>query len=66
MVSHAFNIANPRPVTQTDAVLAFAEAAGKKVNVVRVPRERILWAGDTPWAPVLPASTSTFFPSRKW
>jgi len=52
VVSHAFNIANPRPVTQTDAVLAFAEAAGKKVNIVRVPRERILRAGGHPMGPL--------------
>lgn len=51
VVSHAFNIANPRPVTQTEAVLAFAEAAGKKVNIVRVPRERILRAGGHPMGP---------------
>jgi 2'-hydroxyisoflavone reductase len=51
VVSHAFNIANPRPVTQTEAVLAFAEAAGKKVNIVRVPRERILRSGGHPMGP---------------
>ena len=42
---HAFNIANPRPITQTEAVDAFAEAAGKKAQFVRVPREHILRAG---------------------
>ncbi len=52
VVSHAFNIANPRPVTQTEAVLAFAEAAGKKVNIVRIPRERILRAGGHPMGPL--------------
>ena len=47
-VSHAFNIANSRPVTQTEAVQAFADAAGKKTNLVRVPRERILHTGGNP------------------
>lgn len=42
---HAFNIANPRPLTQAELVLAFAEAAGRKATVVRVPRERIYQAG---------------------
>jgi 2'-hydroxyisoflavone reductase len=36
---HAFNIANLRPVTQTEVVEAFAAAAGKKLQLVRVPRE---------------------------
>ena len=52
VVSHAFNIANSRPLTQTDAVLAFAEAASKKVNIVRIPRERILRAGGHPMGPL--------------
>jgi nucleoside-diphosphate-sugar epimerase len=52
-VGHAFNIANPRPVTQMDAVLAFAQAAGKKATLVRIPRERILHAGGHPMGPQL-------------
>lgn len=44
-VGHAFNIANLRPVTQTEAVEAFAAAAGKKPQLVRLPREVILRAG---------------------
>lgn len=44
-VGHAFNIANARPLTQTDAVLAFGDVAGRKPVLVRVPRERILQAG---------------------
>lgn len=44
-VGHAFNIANSRPITQTEAVEAFAEAAGKKAQFVRVARENILRAG---------------------
>ncbi len=52
-VGHAFNIANSRPVTQEDAVLAFAEAANKKATLVRVPRGRILRAGGHPMGPKL-------------
>ncbi|MGQ9634554.1 MAG: NAD-dependent epimerase/dehydratase family protein [Bryobacteraceae bacterium] len=44
-VGHAFNIANLRPITQTEAVEAFAAAAGKKAQIVRVPRELIQRAG---------------------
>lgn len=52
-VGHAFNIANQRPVTQTEAVQAFAEAAGKKPLLVRIPRERIAQAGGHPMGPQL-------------
>ncbi len=52
-VGHAFNVANPRPVTQLDAVAAMAEAARKKPELVRVPRERILAAGGHPMGPKL-------------
>jgi 2'-hydroxyisoflavone reductase len=52
-VGHAFNIANQRPVTQTEAVQAFAEAAGKKPLLVRIPRERISQAGGHPMGPQL-------------
>ncbi|MCX6619852.1 MAG: NAD-dependent epimerase/dehydratase family protein [Acidobacteria bacterium] len=52
-VGHAFNISNARPVTQADLISALAEAAGKKFQVVRVPRERILQAGGNPMAPPL-------------
>lgn len=52
-VGHAFNIANPRPVTQSEAVEAFAEVAGKKVNFVRLPRNVILRAGGHPMGPNL-------------
>jgi 2'-hydroxyisoflavone reductase len=44
-VGHAFNIANARPLTQTEVVQALAEAAGRKPTLVRIPRERILQAG---------------------
>ncbi len=52
-VGHAFNIANPRAITQADAVAAFAEAAGKKPTIVRVPRERIYHLGGHPMGPQL-------------
>ena len=52
-VGHAFNIANSRAITQADAVAALAEAAGKKPNIVRVPRERIYQMGGHPMGPQL-------------
>jgi 2'-hydroxyisoflavone reductase len=52
-VGHAFNIANPRAITQSEAVAAFAEAAGKKLAVIRVPRERIYQLGGHPMGPQL-------------
>jgi len=50
---HAFNIANLRPVTQTEALESFAAAAGKKLQLVRVPRECILRAGGHAMGPRL-------------
>lgn len=50
-VGHAFNIANPRAITQIDAVTAFADVANKKPNFVRLPRERIHHAGGHPMGP---------------
>jgi nucleoside-diphosphate-sugar epimerase len=50
-VGHAFNVANLRPVTQTEAVEAFAVASGKKAEFIRVPRERILRLGGHPMGP---------------
>jgi nucleoside-diphosphate-sugar epimerase len=52
-IAHAFNIANQRALTQADAVAAFAEAAGKKANIVRVPREKIYHLGGHPMGPRL-------------
>jgi nucleoside-diphosphate-sugar epimerase len=52
-VGHAFNIANLRPVTQTEAVEALAGAAAKNAQLVRVPRERLLRAGGHPMGPKL-------------
>ena len=45
IAGHAFNIANPRPVTQEDLVTAMAAAAKKKTELVHVPRLRLLRAG---------------------
>ena len=53
VAGHAFNIANPRPLTQLEAVEAFAYAAGKEPKFVRIPRERILRAGGHPLGPKL-------------
>jgi 2'-hydroxyisoflavone reductase len=47
-VGEAFNVANERPVTQAEFMQAMAAAAGKKPNIVRVPRERIAEAGGDP------------------
>ncbi len=52
-VGHAFNIANSRAVTQLEVVHALAEAAGKKPEIVRVPRERIYQLGGHPMGPNL-------------
>jgi 2'-hydroxyisoflavone reductase len=50
---HAFNIANSRPISQAEAVEAFAAAAGKPVQFVRIPREYILRVGGHPMGPKL-------------
>ena len=50
---HAFNIANARPISQTEAVEAFAKACNKPVKFVRIPREYILRAGGHPMGPKL-------------
>jgi len=47
-VGEAFNIGNPKPLTQVEAVREMARAAGKKPELVRVPRERIAAAGGNP------------------
>ncbi len=43
----AFNIGNERPITQVDMVRAMATAAGKKADLIRVPRDRISEAGGS-------------------
>lgn len=50
-IGHAFNIANARPLSQTEAVEAFAKAAKKPVKFVRIPREYILRHGGHPGGP---------------
>jgi nucleoside-diphosphate-sugar epimerase len=52
-VGHAFNIANARPVTQFDLVHLLAQICGKPLNLVRIPRQRILQAGGHPMGPRL-------------
>ena len=43
----------PRPVSQTEAVEAFAKACRKQPKFVRIPREYILRAGGHPMGPKL-------------
>lgn len=50
-LGHAFNVANPRPITQVELVEALADVAGKKADLVRLPRSRILQAGGHPMGP---------------
>jgi nucleoside-diphosphate-sugar epimerase len=50
---NAFNVANPRPITQFDLVQALADAAGKTPHFVRISRARILQAGGHPKGPNL-------------
>jgi nucleoside-diphosphate-sugar epimerase len=52
-IGHAFNIANNRPVSQTDLVEALAKTCGKPVSMVRVPRELIQRLGGHPMGPKL-------------
>jgi 2'-hydroxyisoflavone reductase len=52
-VGHAFNIANARPLSQMEAVEAFAKACKRPVKFVRVPREYILRQGGHPMGPKL-------------
>jgi nucleoside-diphosphate-sugar epimerase len=52
-VGQGFNIANARPISQIEAVDAFAVVAKKPVQFVRIPREYILRAGGHPMGPKL-------------
>jgi nucleoside-diphosphate-sugar epimerase len=52
-VGHAFNLGERPPVTQLQAVQAFARAAGRGANIVFVPREEALAAGGRPMGPKL-------------
>jgi len=47
-VGHAFNIANPRPLTQIETVEALAACCRKKPEMVHIPRKRLLEAGGHP------------------
>jgi 2'-hydroxyisoflavone reductase len=50
---HAFNIANARPITQLELVQMLAQVCGKPLELVRIPRPRILQAGGHPMGPNL-------------
>ena len=52
-VGHAFNMGNPRALSQLEVVDALAAAAAKEPTYVRLPRERILRAGGHPKGPKL-------------
>ncbi|HET8546830.1 MAG TPA: NAD-dependent epimerase/dehydratase family protein [Bryobacteraceae bacterium] len=52
-VGHAFNIGNPRPVSQAELVELLGDVAGRRAMAVRIPRERILRAGGHPMGPKL-------------
>lgn len=47
-VGEAFNIGNDRPVTQLELLQALSKAANKKLNLVKIPRDRILESGGNP------------------
>jgi nucleoside-diphosphate-sugar epimerase len=50
-VGHAFNIANARPVAQSDFVDLLAKTCRKPVKFVRIPREYLQRAGGHPMGP---------------
>jgi len=52
-VGHAFNIANARPLSQMEAVEAFAKVCNKTAKFVRIQREYVLRAGGHPMGPKL-------------
>jgi 2'-hydroxyisoflavone reductase len=52
-VGHAFNVANLKPITQVELVELFAEASGKKAEMVRIPRPYIQQHGGHPMGPKL-------------
>jgi 2'-hydroxyisoflavone reductase len=47
-VGEAFNIGNTRALSQLEVVRAFARAAGKTPDIVRISRDRIMEAGGNP------------------
>jgi 2'-hydroxyisoflavone reductase len=48
VVGEAFNVASPKPLTQVEVVREMGRAAGKKPDLVRVPRERIAAVNGSP------------------
>ena len=52
-VGQAFNVANPRPVTQEELIQTLAAASKKKSHVVRMPRRLIFQQGGHPMGPLL-------------
>jgi len=52
-VGHAFNIANARPISQTELVEALARICRKPPNYVRIPRQYLLRKGGHPMGPKL-------------
>ena len=49
----AFNVANTRPVPQLEVLETIAHAAGRQLQLVHIPRERIHRAGGSPFGPKL-------------
>lgn len=47
-LGEAFNVGNPRPVSQAELVTILARVAGVEANIVRVPRDVIQQAGGNP------------------
>lgn len=47
-LGEAFNIGNERPVTQLELLQALSKAANKKLNFVKVSRDKIIEAGGSP------------------
>jgi nucleoside-diphosphate-sugar epimerase len=52
-VGRAYNVANPRPVTQKAFVEALAQAAGKTAKMVFLPQEKLEAAGGKVFDPPL-------------
>jgi 2'-hydroxyisoflavone reductase len=52
-VGHAFNIANNRPISQTELVEALAKTCHKPADFVRIPREYLTRRGGHPMGPKL-------------
>lgn len=48
-VGEAFNVGNTRALSQLEVIRAFARAAGKNPEIIRVSRDRIIEAGGNPF-----------------